>query len=90
MITFDFYTLFQSILENPAAYPETARYLETSTYCDAYVILFYTNVLTGPLDWNLDLPSCQYPVDEYFWFNNLHPTYPLHNVTAGYIADALG
>lgn len=89
IIPFDSHSLFQSVLEDPAAYPETARYWDTSTYCLAYEILSFTQ-LTGPSDWNIYLPTCQYPVDEYLWFNYLHPTYPLHNVTARYIAAALG
>jgi len=31
-------------------------------------------------------PTCGVPVNEYFWLNTLHPTYPMHDVLAQQIA----
>lgn len=33
--------------------------------------------------------ACGVPVDEYFWLNSLHPTYPVHDVVAEQVAAAL-
>jgi hypothetical protein len=31
-------------------------------------------------------PSCGLPVNEYFWLNSLHPTYPMQDVLAQEVA----
>jgi hypothetical protein len=33
--------------------------------------------------------GCKYALSEYFWVNNLHPTYPVHNVTAAELGKVL-
>jgi phospholipase/lecithinase/hemolysin len=33
--------------------------------------------------------TCGIPVNEYFWLNSLHPTYPMHDVLAEEIAKTL-
>ena len=33
--------------------------------------------------------SCGVPVNQYFWLNTLHPTYPVHDVVAEQVAKAL-
>ncbi len=35
-------------------------------------------------------PSCGIPVDQYTWLNDLHPTYPIHNLIASRIVQQLG
>ncbi|KAK1711196.1 uncharacterized protein BDZ83DRAFT_590992, partial [Colletotrichum acutatum] len=35
------------------------------------------------------IDSCTYPVNEYFWLNTLHPTYPIHDAVAETVASAL-
>lgn len=35
-------------------------------------------------------PSCGIPVNEYLWLNDLHPTYPIHNLIASQIVQELG
>ncbi len=30
--------------------------------------------------------TCGVPVNEYFWLNSLHPTYPMHDVLAEQVA----
>ena len=34
-------------------------------------------------------PSCGIPVNQYFWLNSLHPTYPMHDVLAQKVAGQL-
>lgn len=34
-------------------------------------------------------PECGIPVNQYFWLNGLHPTYPIHDVLAGQLAKLL-
>ena len=34
-------------------------------------------------------PSCEIQVNEYFWLNDLHPTYPIHNFMASQIVQLL-
>ena len=34
--------------------------------------------------------SCGIPVNEYFWLNSLHPTYPMQDVLAEAVVDQLG
>ncbi|KJR86882.1 uncharacterized protein SPSK_11027 [Sporothrix schenckii 1099-18] len=35
------------------------------------------------------IESCGVPVDQYFWLNSLHPTYPIHDVVAEQVSKAL-
>lgn len=44
---------------------------------------------SGTPNWYTKDPSCAYPVNEYLWLNNLHPTFPIHNATAAAIAKQL-
>lgn len=34
-------------------------------------------------------PSCGVPVNEYLWLNDLHPTYPMHNLIASQIVQQI-
>lgn len=36
------------------------------------------------------LEECGVPVNQYFWLNNIHPTYPVHEAVAAQIAQLLG
>ncbi|RDW66417.1 hypothetical protein BP6252_10052 [Coleophoma cylindrospora] len=74
-------TLFTKVLNNPASFPQTAVYHNTTAYCDAY-----QNGTPTPDYFDL---SCGIPVNEYFWLNSLHPTYPMHNVLAEEVASQL-
>ncbi|KAI4107838.1 MAG: hypothetical protein LQ339_002448 [Xanthoria mediterranea] len=50
----------------------------------------YTTVNDGSLgDVNFFAESCGVPVSAYFWFNRLHPTWSVHKVMAGKIAEFL-
>lgn len=78
---FDANTLFSTVLDNPQTYPETAGYKNTTEYCFAYE--------NGTATMTQLNASCVYPVNEYFWLNSLHPTYPMHNLTAKEIGMGL-
>lgn len=34
-------------------------------------------------------PSCRAPVNGYLWLNDLHPTYPMHNLIASEIVQQI-
>jgi len=78
---FDSNTLFSEVLDNPKTFPETAGYKNTTNYCFAYE--------NGTATMTQLNASCIYPVNEYFWLNTLHPTYPMHNETAKQISMML-
>lgn len=40
-------------------------------------------------DAEADSDDCDYAVYEYLWLNNLHPTYPIHNLLAKEVAALL-
>ncbi|KAK7991711.1 hypothetical protein PG988_000505 [Apiospora saccharicola] len=79
--TYDVHALFTEVLDRPTAYAATAGYVNTTGFCAAYQ--------NGtPKQDTLD-PACGVPVNEYFWLNSLHPTYPMHDVVAEQVAAAL-
>ena len=78
---FDTHSLFNQVLDYPAAYSQTAGYKNTTAFCAAYK--------NGTPALNTFDPSCGIPVDQYFWLNNLHPTYHIQDVMAQLIAQEL-
>lgn len=79
---FNTHSVFAQAVANPAVWPQTANLKDTNSTCEAYE--------TG------DVPSmdyynetCAYPVNEYFWLNGLHPTYPIHEALAARVGEAL-
>jgi len=74
VFTFDTNTLFNKVLDNPKSFPQTSIYKNTTDFCLAYE--------NGTAADNSFDPSCGVPVNEYFWLNSLHPTYPMQNVLA--------
>lgn len=76
------HSLFTQVLDTPQAFPETALYKNTNNYCFAY-----ENGTTATDTFNA---TCGYPVNEYFWLNSLHPTYPMHDLLASEISKLLG
>jgi len=81
VFTFDTNSLFTKVLNNPASFPQTSIYKNTTNFCVAYE--------NGTPAENTFDASCGIPVNEYFWLNSLHPTYPMHNVLAQEVALAL-
>lgn len=78
---FDTNAIFTKVLNNPASYPQTAAYKNTTGYCPSYE--------NGTPTWYTLDAECGIPVDEYFWLNTLHPTFRMHNATASAIAQQL-
>ncbi|KAL9000873.1 MAG: hypothetical protein Q9169_000628 [Polycauliona sp. 2 TL-2023] len=79
---FDTNWLFARLLDNgPLAFRETAGYANLTDYCAAYQ--HGTLALTS-----LD-PSCGVSVNAYLWLNDLHPTYPMHNLIASQIVQQI-
>jgi phospholipase/lecithinase/hemolysin len=43
----------------------------------------------GTPELNTLYSNCTYPVNEYFWLNDLHPTYVVHMLLAKEVAEML-
>ncbi|KAH8808553.1 hypothetical protein F5884DRAFT_673363 [Xylogone sp. PMI_703] len=74
VFVYDTNSIFTEVLDNPASFPQTSIYQNTTAYCVAYE--------NGTPTTDYFDPSCGVPVNEYFWLNSLHPTYPMHDVLA--------
>jgi len=74
VFTVDTNKYFTAVLDKPASFPQTAGYKNTTAYCVAYE--------NGTPTTDYFNASCGIPVNEYFWLNSLHPTYPMHDVLA--------
>lgn len=81
VFTVDAWLAFTEVLDRPSSFPQTALYKNTTNYC---VVYEYGTSTTDYFD-----PSCGIPVNEYFWLNSLHPTYPMHDVLAEVVAKQL-
>ena len=79
---FDLNSLISQVLDDPTRYPQTANLKDTTGSCKAYESKEVPSI-------NFKDPSCDYAVDEYFWLNVMHPTYPAHEVHAAQVALAL-
>ncbi|KAF8852714.1 hypothetical protein BDZ45DRAFT_599510 [Acephala macrosclerotiorum] len=78
---FDTNTLFNQALDDPKMFPQTSGILNTTTPCGKYA--------SGTPTTDYYDPECGIPVNQYFWLNGLHPTYPIHDVLARQIAKLL-
>ena len=81
VFVFDAHTPFSRVMDDPAAFPETAIYRDTTSFCEAYS--------GGTEKPDSRLPECPHAVNQYLWLNDLHPTYPIHRLWAKLIADML-
>ena len=93
--------LFSRVLDNPRQFPETAGYQNTTDYCVAYQrwalpplqaerrTFIRLTCISGTPEFDYFDPACGIPVQEYFWLNTLHPTYPMHNFMGSQIAQLL-
>ncbi|KAF1977338.1 hypothetical protein BU23DRAFT_294399 [Bimuria novae-zelandiae CBS 107.79] len=77
----DTHALFTQVINNPKSFEQTAGLKNVTGYCTAYE--------NGTPTWYSSDPSCLYPVNEYLWLNNLHPTFPIHNATAASVVKTL-
>lgn len=79
--------LFNEVLDDVSVSTYTAGYKDTTTDCKAYT---FANVNDGTLpSEDYKSPDCPYPVNEYFWLQGPHPTYPMHELVASQIAAGL-
>jgi len=78
---FDTNRVFSQVLEYPASYPQTAGYKNTTAYCDAY--------MNGTPTEDYFNATCGVPVNQYFWLNSLHPTYPMMDVVGQQVVQEL-
>ena len=78
---FDTNTLFTQALDDPQRFPETALYKNTTNYCVGYE--------NGTPTEDYFNATCGIPVNEYFWLNSLHPTYPMMDRLANNISQEL-
>jgi len=81
VFTVDANKLFTEVLDNPKSYPQTSGYANLTEYCVAYE--------NGTPAENSFNASCGVPVNEYFWLNSLHPTYPMQDVLGQGVAKQL-
>lgn len=96
---FDAHKFFDEVIEDPCSHPETCAYKNTTWYCDycQYPSRPITPTRTdqrsvdifGTPDWYTKFPECPYTVDQYFWLNDLHPTFRVHNMTARQVVKQL-
>lgn len=80
--------LFDEVLDNVSVSNYTAGYKDTTTDCKAYTSPNGPNDGTLPSE-TYKSPDCPYPVNEYFWLQGPHPTYPMHDLVASEIAAGL-
>ncbi|GME38935.1 GDSL esterase/lipase [Neofusicoccum parvum] len=81
VFTFDTYTLFNQILDDPTSHEQTASLKNTTAYCTDYE--------NGTDAQNTTSAACGIPVNEYFWLNSLHPTFPVHEAVAAELSKQL-
>lgn len=79
---FDTHNFLNQILDDPAVFPQTASYKNTTASCGKYSDIAQEVTFTDPI--------CGVPLREYLWKNNIHPTYPTHEAIAAQIAKTLG
>jgi hypothetical protein len=92
---FSTYDVFNKVLDHPEAFPQTAILKNTKEFCNGYARFVShfeheDDISAGKLTRNISTPpsltkpasGCKHALSEYFWVNNLHPTYPVHNATA--------
>ncbi|KAH9862578.1 hypothetical protein IAQ61_009995 [Plenodomus lingam] len=77
----DTYGVYDAVIKNPGVFEQTRGLKNVTGFCEAYK--------GGTPTWYTKDPSCEYPVNEYLWLNDLHPTFPVHNATAASIAKLL-
>ncbi|KAB2572160.1 Lipase GDSL [Lasiodiplodia theobromae] len=78
---FDAHTLFNKILDDPSSYTQTAGLKNTTGYCADYE--------NGTDEQNTTIAACGAAVNEYFWLNSLHPTFPVHEAVASELSKQL-
>ncbi|KAL8949052.1 MAG: hypothetical protein Q9222_004808 [Ikaeria aurantiellina] len=76
----DAHGFLNQVLDNPAKFPQTQQIKDTKGYCGPYA--------NPPQQYFKD-PGCEFWMHQYFWINNAHPTWPVHEALAADIARQL-
>lgn len=79
---FDTNSLFNEALDDPMRFEQTKDIKNTDSFCPAYAF--------GTPTTHYENPVCDFPVNEYFWLNGLHPTFMIHDALAEKVAGMLG
>ncbi|KAL9044664.1 MAG: hypothetical protein Q9214_002212 [Letrouitia sp. 1 TL-2023] len=98
--TFDTHALLNRILTDKSALDLKAAghkpLVNVSDYCDVYKKAYAegTGAGSGVVEAGLNEPEtfdarCKVRMDEYFWFDELHPTWPVHKALAVRIVEEL-
>lgn len=72
---FDTQGVFNDILDSPASH----GFSDSTSYCSSY-----SSISTNP---NAFLPQCGWPLAEYVWYDGSHPTWRVHEILAGKVAQ---
>lgn len=67
--------IFNDILDSPA----TSGFADSRTFCPSYA-----TISTNP---NIFLPQCGWPLAGYVWYNGTHPSWRVHEILAGKVAQ---
>ena len=81
LFDFDTYSFFSTVVDDPAAFPQTRVYKDTTGACPAYV--------GHPEKKNAFKEECGLKIQEFMWHDALHPTYPIQDALAEEIAKTL-
>ncbi|KAI9722203.1 MAG: hypothetical protein M1828_004886 [Chrysothrix sp. TS-e1954] len=83
-LLFDTHAFYEHILNDPQSLPQTAGITRLQELCSLY---YFGVPLTksGSVELDHYSPQCGAPISEYFWMNQLNPTFPVHNGTAATI-----
>jgi len=75
----DAFESYSEVLDDPCSHKETCSLKDLTTACPEYARLLNLEVLR---DWEQSEPQCPYALKEYFWMDELHHGYHMHDVTA--------
>jgi phospholipase/lecithinase/hemolysin len=82
--------VYNKVLDDPLSYPQTKGLKDTKDFCGVYPNIPQGSVKNGAgKKVGGAKGACKYGADEYFWYNNLHPTSPIHDATAADLAKLL-
>jgi hypothetical protein len=73
--TFDTQDIFNDILDAAASH----GFSDSTSSCSSY-----SSISTNP---NAFLPQCGWPLAEYVWYDGSHPTWRVHEILAGKVAQ---
>lgn len=73
--TFDTQSVFNDILDAPASH----GFSVSTSFCSAY-----SSTTMNP---NVFLPQCGWPLAEYVWYDGSHPSWRVHEILAGKVAQ---